>query len=78
MAVEPGPNWGTGTSGSSNGGTPNNTQYDYRDDEVGEYPYEDYGITQDYTKEDMIATGDARRKAYFYATIGILVLLAVR
>jgi len=80
MAVEPGPNYGTGTGGSSSTGTP--TQTDYTDDEVGAYPFDDYtngnGITRDYTKADMTATGDARRRAYFYATIGILVLLAVR
>ena len=78
MAVEPGPNFGTGTGGS----TSDSTQYNYTDDEVGPYPFDDYtngnGITQDYTKTDMTATGDARRRAYFYATIGILVLLAVR
>ena len=73
MAVETGPNFGAGAGG---GGTPDNTQYDYRDDEVGAYPFEEYGITSE-TKEEMAARWETKHKAVFIGVV-ILTLLAVK
>jgi len=79
MAVEPGPNFGTGTGGSSSGG--GDTQFDYRDDEVGPYPFDNGNggtIGADYTKTDAIEAGDKRRRAYMIALLVVGVLTVIR
>lgn len=76
MAVEMGPNFGSGSGGSSG------TQTDYSDSEVGAYPYTDTisgsSIPIHTSREDILAAGERRSRNYYIATLGIIALLLLR